>query len=388
MPLEHVKELGAEVVEEGFHSSYYGSQEQIRKILINSMYGVLGNKFFSFYNVKNAMAITIGARDMITYVSSNVNKYFKQYYHKIAHKHFPELKGKEIKPLKNDLVVLIDTDSSYLCLDEIIKNSGFKFANDDEYRDWANKIDKEIFTPFFNKILDMRAKKYNTKNQMNFKREKIITKMIVLAKKKYSVLCIDKEGKRYKEPDIQTTGIEIVRTSTPAFCRTRIEDVMKFIFEHKDKERTLDLLREIYTDFKEAPIDDISFPRGVSDYDKYSKPLKWYRENGLVYQKSTPIHVRAAICYNHAIDKHNLKLQHISNGTKCKFLMVDENNDMHTNAIAYIGKWPKEYNDLFKVDYEEQWEKSFQNVIQRFFDVLDWGDINLEKNETESFIQF
>ena len=60
----------------------------IRKILINSMYGVLGNRFFAFYNIQNAMAITIAGRDVIEYVSDNVNKYFREYWHKSFWKYF------------------------------------------------------------------------------------------------------------------------------------------------------------------------------------------------------------------------------------------------------------------------------------------------------------
>ncbi|MFW6219530.1 MAG: DNA polymerase domain-containing protein [bacterium] len=388
MEKDYVKSLFDEIQKEGYTSSYYHSQEQIRKILINSMYGVLGNRFFSFYNIKNAMAITIGARDMITYVSSNINKYMKKNWHKIAHKYFPELKNKNIEPIKNDVVCLCDTDSSYICFDEVIKNCGFKFNNDEEFRQWANKMDKEFLSPFFNKILDIRAKKYNTTNVMNFKREKIITKMMVLAKKKYCVLCIDKEGTIYKEPKLQVTGIEVVRTSTPSFCRDRITDVMKFLLKYEDKLKTLDYLREIYTDFKNANINDITFPRGVSDYDKYANSISKFMKTGLSFKKATPIHIRASICYNYIISLKEMKLQYISNGTKIRFVHIKDNNIIHSNIIGYIGSWPKQFDDLFEIDYDIQWKKSFEDIIQRFFDVFGWGKIKLETNELSNFISF
>ena len=38
---------------------YYDRMQYIRKIMINSVYGVLGNPYFHFYNVKNAMAVML-----------------------------------------------------------------------------------------------------------------------------------------------------------------------------------------------------------------------------------------------------------------------------------------------------------------------------------------
>ena len=285
----------------------------------------------------------------------------------------------------NDILV---HNSSYICFDEVIQNCGFKFENDEEFRQWANKMDKTLLSPFFNKILDIRAKKYNTVNVMNFKREKIITKMMVLAKKKYCVLCIDKEGTIYPEPKLQVTGIEVVRTSTPSFCRDKITEVMKFILKHEDKKRTLEYLREIYDEFKESKIDDISFPRGISDYDKYANDISEYVKNGLTFIPSTPIHVRASMCYNYMIHTKKIKLQHISNGSKIRFLYVKDNNDIHSNVMGYMGRWPKKFDKLFEVDYDLQWKKSFEDIIQRFFDVLDWNKIKLETNELNSFISF
>ncbi|MFA5484949.1 MAG: DNA polymerase domain-containing protein [Candidatus Pacearchaeota archaeon] len=154
MEKNYVYELSKEIDKEGYTSSYYHSQEQIRKILINSMYGVLGNRFFSFYNIKNAMAITIGARDMITYVSSNINKYMKQNWHKIAHKHFPELKGKEIKPIEKDVVVLVDTDS--VVGDTKIKTNNGTFTIEELFN-FCSEINEYGDSKFIGKLRDLHT---------------------------------------------------------------------------------------------------------------------------------------------------------------------------------------------------------------------------------------
>ena len=94
--------------------AYYESQQHIRKILINSMYGVLANKYFHFYDVDNARAITRGGRVTVRYIAGCANSYYKDNWHKIGEKvlgtFVPDSSGKPQK-LRNDIVVLIDTDS-------------------------------------------------------------------------------------------------------------------------------------------------------------------------------------------------------------------------------------------------------------------------------------
>ena len=68
---------------------------------------------------------------------------------------------------------------------------------------------------------------------------------------------------------------------------------------------------------------------------------------------------------------------------------VPHNNILHQNIIGYIGKWPEEFNNLFQVDNDKQWQVAFQAVIERFFEVMGWGNrINLEQNNLESLIEF
>lgn len=389
MDLDFVQKLYNEVKTEGYPVSYYYDQQQIRKILINSMYGVLGNRHFPFYNIKNATAITIGGRDLIQFLSDKLNEYMKGYWHKVAHQYFDEAKGKQVPQIINDVVVLIDTDSNYVCIDEIIKGLGVTFENDEDYRVWANEFDKKFFTPFWSKILDKYVDRYGVPQMINFKREKIITKMVVLKKKKYATFTIDKEGEVYDVPKLDITGIEIVKTSTPQYCRTNLDETLRFMMTYKDKDKTIDKLREIYDKFRECKVDAISYPRSINNYTKYADPIVTYLRNDAVkYKPSTPQHVKAGINYNFIINKYNLNLQPIGNGTKIKFVKVDPKNELGTDVIAYIHTYPKEFHDIFNIDYEEQWKKSFEDVIQRFFTVFDWGKVVLDRTALEDFIEF
>ena len=112
-------------------------------------------------------------------------------------------------------------------------------------------------------------------------------------------------------------------------------------------------------------------------------------KNGLSYKLGTPKHVRASINYNYIINKHKLPLQPIGNGTKMKYIhLFGQKNDIQQDVIGFIGKWPEEFNKIFEIDYELQWDKGFARAIQRFFNVLKWGEIQLEKSTLEEMIEF
>ena len=54
-------------------------------------------------------------------------------------------------------------------------------------------------------------------------------------------------------------------------------------------------------------------------------------------------------------------------------------------SINDIGRGVEQ---VFEIDYELQFEKSFLTVIQRFFDVLGWGTINLKVSKMKKLIKF
>ncbi len=382
-------ELVDEVNEEGYTAEYYDSQQMIRKILINSMYGVLGNEYFNFYDINNAIAVTLSGQEVIKYLSNTLNNYMKDYWHKVGPKLFPDFPGAS-KPLEKEVVVLIDTDSNYVCLEEIVENLGMEFKDNESFLKWVNYLDEKLFTPFFDKILQIYADRYGVKQMIDFKREKVITQKFILAKKKYADEVVANEDKLYlDEPKISITGIEIVRTDTPSFCRTKIMNVVKEIFASGDKKKVLEKLKEYHGNFLEESVTNVAKPTGISDYKKYAKEAKYYLKNGLSYIPHCPMHAKSAMNYNYIVAKHKLKLAPITNGTKMKYAYVMPNkNEDHMETVGFIGEWPKEFDDLFVVDMETQWNKTFQTIIQRFWDVMEWGNIKLEENSIDDFIEF
>jgi hypothetical protein len=212
--------------------------------------------------------------------------------------------------------------------------------------------------------------------------------MLVLARKKYVCQVVDNEGESYvNKPWIKNTGIEAISTSTPKFCRDKIIELQQDIFDYNDGMLILDKMVKMKKEFKREIIDNIAFPSGINKYEENEAASQGMYGDGLItYKKHCHIHVRAALNYNHTIEKYGLKLQPVSTGTKLKYIYTYKNNYLRQNVIAFINQWPEEFNDIFEVDYETQWYKSLESVIGRFYEVLGWGQINLNSTKMSKFL--
>lgn len=364
-------------------TEYYDSMQMVRKILINSCFGVMGNRFFHFYDNDNASVITAGGRELIQFLSSSANSYMKDYLPKVMVKHYPEFKISE-KTIPSRSAVVCDTDSSYVSLEPFYK-AYLETCGSDEFLKFANDMDSKILTPFFNRLINMYCNKFNIQNKINFKREKIILKMFVQAKKKYITQIIANEKTVYDSPEIKITGLETRKSDLPKFCKEGLLEMIDVMFKHDlpPEEEMLKVVRKYQKIHKNAPIEDIAIPKGVKDYKKYSINF----QNGLSFLPSTPIHNRASINHNYMVQKYRLPLREIDDGAKIKYIFLKENNEIHQNVVAFDDVWPEKFNELFNVDRNTLFEKSFMEIAQRIFDVLEFRKITLKESKLSSFIQ-
>jgi len=207
------------------------------------------------------------------------------------------------------------------------------------------------------------------------KRENIADRGIWTAKKRYILNVWDSEGVRYEEPKLKMMGIEAVKSSTPAPCRTMIKDALKIMMNGTEDE-VIDFIDECRAKFKKLPAEDISFPRSASDVVKY-------KASSTIYAKGTPIHIRGALLFNHYVKKNKLdhKYSLIQNGEKIKFLYLKKPNTIHENIISFIQDFPKELGLDKYIDYDLQFEKAFLEPLKAILDAIGWSvekTVNLE----------
>jgi DNA polymerase elongation subunit (family B) len=212
---------------------------------------------------------------------------------------------------------------------------------------------------------------------MFMKRETIAERGIWTAKKRYILNAWDIEGVRFAEPKLKMMGIEAVKSSTPAPCRTLIRDALKVILTQTEQD-VIDFVEQARADFKKLPAEEIAFPRSVSNVTKYQSASS-------IYSKGTPIHSRGSLLFNYHIKKNKLdnKYNMINNGEKIKFVYLKKPNPIHENVISFINQFPSELGLQKYIDYDLQFNKSFIEPVRAILDAIGWS---LEKTATlESF---
>ena len=330
--------------------------QMARKIQLNSAYGAIGNQYFRYYKLVNAEAITLSGQVSIRWIENKMNGFLNKI-----------LQTEEV-----DYVIASDTDSIYLNMGPLVdKFLSHKSGDKTKVVQLLDKICEDKLEPFIEQSYTELADYVSAYEQkMIMKRENISERGIWTAKKRYILNVWNSEGVQYSEPKLKMMGIEAVKSSTPAPCRTMIKDGLKLMMSGTEEE-VIDFIDKCRKEFKALPPEQIAFPRSVSDVVKY-------RSYANIYSKGTPIHCRGALLFNHYIKEKKLdnKYSLINNGEKIKFIYLKKPNIIQENVISFIQDFPHELGLDKYIDYELQFEKSFLDPLKSILDAIGW---NVEK---------
>ncbi len=339
------KELQADI-------SAFNNIQMARKIQLNSAYGAIGNQYFRYFNIANAEAITLSGQLSIRWIENKMNSYINKI-----------LKTKEV-----DYVIASDTDSIYLNLGSLVETV-FKGRekSDQSVLRFLEKVCDVEFEKYIQNSYEALATTVNAYDQKMFmKRENIANKGIWTAKKRYILNVWNSEGVQYSEPKLKMMGIEAVKSSTPAACRTAIKDALKVIMNGTESD-VQEFVGDFRKKFETMPPEDIAFPRGCNGVGKFSNPAT-------IYSKGTPIHVRGALLYNFHAKKNKVthKYPLIQEGEKVKFLYLRRPNKINENVISFFQTLPKEFGLDKYIDFDLQFQKSFLDPLQVIMDTINW----------------
>ena len=344
-----------------FEIAKYHNFQLVRKIQLNSAYGAIGNQYFRYYDVQMAEAITTSGQLSIRWIADKLNEFL----------------NRTIGTEDYDYVVASDTDSVYLRLCNLVDKVCGKKTKP-EIVEFLDKASEEIILPFIKKKYDELAELMNAyDNKMIMERECIADKGIWTAKKRYMLNVLDNEGIRYKEPKLKIMGIETTRSSTPAIVREKLKKAISLIML-TDEITVQSFISEFKKQFSELDPEEVSFPRGVSNLEKY-------KSSADIYSKGTPIAVKGALLYNHYVKSKKLdrKYNLIVEGEKVKFTYLKEPNPISgprgDKVISFVNSLPKELDLHRFVDYNKQFEVAFLDPIMKILNVIGW---DTEKKST------
>lgn len=221
----------------------YDLQQRAVKVIMNTLYGILGWDRFRLYDEDVAASVTAVGREVIKFTQQEVNEM-----------------GSE--------VIYGDTDSVMLEFDdadtasEVIERS-FEIEEhiNERYDDFAEEVlnvDEHFFEIEFEKI-------YRVFIQAG-------------KKKRYAGHIIWKEGKH--TDDIDVVGFEVQRSDYSKAAKELLEDLIESILMGADKNEISEMVRNRVNGIKnlEFELDEIGIPGGIGQaFDKYENKTKVVR---------------------------------------------------------------------------------------------------------------
>ena len=332
-------------------SSIFDLKQHATKIILNSLYGCLGNNYARWFDVANAEAVTTTGQFIIQYVARGINAYL----------------NKMMKTTDKQYIVYSDTDSCYVTLETVVDRHHPQGTTMEKVA-FVDRICKDALQPQINRLFRHLTDRYlnGVGEYLLMNREVIGDKGIWTAKKRYLINVRDKEGIRKEKAELKVMGLEISKSSVPKFCRDAMKEAVRIVMEH-DQETLFKFIADTETKFKAQPIEMVSFPRGVNGIAKYG-------HHQTIYIKGTPFHTKGALMYNHMLDKKGLsnKYPKIKDGEKIKFFYLKEPNPLGINAMAFPAKLPTELGIDEFIDWDIQFEKSLIEPLKLILSAINW----------------
>ena len=356
--------------------AFYKKRQLVQKILLNSLYGVLGLPAFRFYDVDNATAVTTTGQTVIKSTADMANiKY-----------------NKELGTPDADSNIYIDTDSVFFSAVPLLNHRIPNWKDNDQttIAGFVNEIAGEMqdyLNDFYN-ILGKRV--FNVdKHRFQIKKEFVSKSGIWIAKKRYAQWIISDNGVPVDKLDVK--GLDVVRSSYPAAFRTFMSEVLIEILRGDTEEQLTNKIYDFKKNLPNMDVVKIAKAGAVKELSKYL-PKKKDQTAMFQFKSGTPAHVKASIAYNQLLTHFKVQNQFepLKDGDKIKWVYLKQ-NPYGLDGVAMNGyNDPPQIMELIStyIDHDKIFERELLKKLEDFYNALDWGEVLSSTKTAEKFFSF
>jgi len=270
----------------------YNTRQLVYKVIANSLYGVIANKSFRFFNLPCAAAITLGGQEALkasviegnnymSHLKTNDNLVRDPIATKQEMYHDPAAAAGPFPSREFDYIVTGDTDSIFCCFEDF---KGDK--SDKQIHKYCGKIQDYLNGEIMKEIVEAHNVTFD-ECHLVLKNELIISRGLFLAKKRYAIRVTNNEG--VECDDINYMGIEVKRSDFPSHSKVFLKELLDIILK-KETVTYPNLMTFIGGKEKE-------FRNLIKEGSKtIGRPVSWGKE--LKKYKTIPQGVRAMIAFN------------------------------------------------------------------------------------------
>ena len=340
-------------------SDYFDRRQYLQKVLLNSLYGVLGLPVFRFYDLDNAEAVTYSGQSLIKFTKKISNVYY----------------NKELGDTK-DYRIYIDTDSVFYSATPLVKKRfpNMDIKNEDKMSKAILEIANEV-QEYLNNGYDYFAKKFCNldKHRFDIKQEVIAKSGLFVTKKRYGLKIINDNGKKVNK--MMVKGLDTVRSSFPTAMRTMLSKLLEDILMDVPKQELDKFIINFKNSMKLMEFDKIAIPTSVKNISKY------HIKDGQIfssYKLGTPVHVKSSIFYNDFLKYKNISNRYnsIANGEKIKWVYLKQ-NPLGLNTMAYKGhEDPIELLNFIRqyINHDKLYKQALHKKIMMLYESMNWDE--------------
>ena len=355
------RKLSRKFHEEGDNnkSEYFDRRQYLQKVLLNSLYGVLGLPVFRFYDLDNAEAVTYTGQSLIKFTKKIANSFY----------------NKELGDNENHCIY-IDTDSVFYSATPLVKKRfpDLDINNEDKMSKAILEIASEVQV-YLNNGYDYFAKKFCNldKHRFDIKQEVIAKSGLFVTKKRYGLKIINDNGKKVDK--MMVKGLDTVRSSFPTAMKEMLSKLLEDIMMDVPKNALDKFIINFKDSMKLVSFEKIAIPTGVKGLTKYKEKT----DNLFTgYKLGTPVHVKATIFHNDLLRYYKLdkKYEQIKNNEKIKWVYLKQ-NEFGLSVIGFKG-----YDDAPKIiefikkhiNTDKIYKQVLHKKIMMLYEALGWDE--------------